>query len=144
MYEDPEIVRVPVGPGPVEVGTGFDWLTATRDGVCWLESEAGTGRTVVTCFRPGSGEVIGYGLRSGDVGSSLHAYGGLPYLVRAPGDLVAVEAAASQVVGKAGRTASGHAYGDLASLGGDVLCVRESDGGDEMIVLPGDSAVLGG
>jgi len=139
LYEDAEVVRVPVGPGPVEVGTGFDWLTAAQDGICWLESEAAAGRTVVVRYMPRSGEVTGYRLRSGDVGSSLHAYGGLPYLFRSTGDLVAVEAATSQVIGRAGRTASGHAYGDLASFGGDMLCVRESDDGDEMIVLPAGS-----
>jgi dipeptidyl aminopeptidase/acylaminoacyl peptidase len=136
---DVEALEAAPGTEAVEAGTGFDWLAADGDTLCWLEADAATGRAIVVWSRLRSGEAGAIGLRDGSVGSSLHAYGGRPYLLGRSGDLVAVHAQTSQVVGRAARTADGYLYGDLVWSGGDVLCVREREAGDELVALSTES-----
>ncbi|MEV0610827.1 prolyl oligopeptidase family serine peptidase [Polymorphospora rubra] len=79
------------------------------------------------------------------MGSGLHAYGGRPYAVLPSGEVAVVDAETGQVVVGKATTGTAHTYGDLASSGSRLLCVREDADGDELVTVDpatGSSTVL--
>ncbi|GAA4259728.1 hypothetical protein GCM10022255_085500 [Dactylosporangium darangshiense] len=77
-------------------GAGFDWLTSDGTTLWWLESRPSSGRSVL--MRWDAGRLATYGV-AGGIGSTLHAYGGQPYTVLEPDQVVAVDASTGQLVG---------------------------------------------
>ncbi|MEE6260164.1 S9 family peptidase [Plantactinospora sonchi] len=128
-----DVEAVPVEPDSAEPGASFDWLASTGVGLSWVETQPLTGRTIVVRADPA--RIAGYAVRDESVGSSLHAYGGMPYLFTTSGALVAVNAATGQLSAPSGRTSDAFTYGDLAGGDGQVLVVREHDRGDQLIAL---------
>src|SRR3954447_18509346 len=114
--------------------TSFDWLSSSDRGIHWVEVAPDTGRAQVAS-RANGGEVVV--LESAEVGNSLHAYGGRPFVVT-PVGTVATLAVDDQVwnLETGERLTNGrYAHGDLVFGDGLVLWVRESDHGDELLVL---------
>ncbi|MEV6929656.1 prolyl oligopeptidase family serine peptidase [Dactylosporangium sp. NPDC051485] len=124
-------------------GAGFDWLTSDGTTLWWLESRPSAGRSVL--IRWDAGRLAAYSVASGSIGSALHAYGGQPYTVLEPDQMEAVDASTGQLVGLPHDLDSRYVYGDLAPDDGDLLAVRESEAGDDLVaVRPGrpDARVL--
>src|SRR4051812_29454276 len=108
-----------------EVGAAFDWVSSVEDGLCWLESRPLTGRAVVMRWQPSSRERLATsGLPDASVGSSLHAYGGMPYADLREDGMALVDGSTGQVVTAAGSTSDNRAYGDLAVCDGELFGVR--------------------
>lgn len=103
----------------------------------WVESSPEVGRAVVASRDPSSGaaDVRISGLPEAGVGSSLHAYGGMPYAVLPTLGVAMVNGSTGQIAGDVPATGTPHAYGDLAQFGSELLCVREDVGGDELVAI---------
>ncbi|WP_147315728.1 hypothetical protein [Asanoa ferruginea] len=127
-----EHVTMPDDPLLVEAGSDFDWLTGSGGRLSWLEQRPSTGRSVVVSLE--RGQLVGYGVRGGSIGSSLHSYGGRPFVFLGSEGLVAVDASTGCVVGT-GETADSFTYGDLEYDNGEVLAVRERESGDQLVAL---------
>jgi dipeptidyl aminopeptidase/acylaminoacyl peptidase len=114
--------------------TSFDWLSSSDRGIHWVEVAPNTGRAQIASRADGREVVV---LESAEVGNSLHAYGGRPFVVT-PFGTIATLTADDQVwnLETGDRVTSGrYAHGDL-TFGDDlVLCVRESDCSDQLLVL---------
>ncbi|MEV6927460.1 prolyl oligopeptidase family serine peptidase [Dactylosporangium sp. NPDC051485] len=139
------------GNGPVasasdhcaaQVGASFDWVSSVEDGLCWLESQPLTGRTVVMRWRASSRECLAtFGLPDASVGSSLHAYGGMPYADLRQGGMALVDGSTGHVVTAAGTTSGDYTYGDLDRYDDELFGVRETDHGDDLVVFGAGSQV---
>lgn len=134
-----------VGPGSAptavqvaQAGVSYDWLTSAGDRLYWVESSPESGHAALVTWAPGSVSV-----QSGTgVGSSLHAYGGMPYAVLPSGDAVLVDDSTGHLVGPVTVPNTGHLYGDLTWSAGELLGVRENAGGDELIAVDAASGRL--
>jgi dipeptidyl aminopeptidase/acylaminoacyl peptidase len=137
MVEYGGIERAPAARQVAQAGTSYDWLTGVGDVLHWVESVPQTGRAVVVTWRPSWGaRTQTSGIVDAGVGSSLHAYGSMPYTILPEADPVLVNAATAQISGGALLLPeTGHCYGDLAWCDGEVLCVREDAGGDELVAI---------
>ncbi|WP_326558909.1 hypothetical protein [Micromonospora sp. NBC_01796] len=116
--------------------TSYDWLAGFAGGLHWVESSPKSGKVVVASWRPSSGSRTRVSdLPADSVGSRLHAYGGMPYGWLPSYGMVMVNASTGQLHGTTGLPATAHSYGDLASSGDELLCVREDDDGDELVAI---------
>ncbi|WP_233624266.1 prolyl oligopeptidase family serine peptidase [Actinoplanes sp. ATCC 53533] len=118
-------------------GTSIDWLTSAGGVLHWVEASPEVGRAVVASWDPSSGAsgVRISGLPEAGVGSSLHAYGGMPYTVLPALGVAVVDGSTGQIAGDVAVAATAHTYGDLAQSGGELLCVREDSSGDELVAI---------
>jgi dipeptidyl aminopeptidase/acylaminoacyl peptidase len=128
--------QAPTADQVAQAGTSYDWL-ASVDGVLhWVESSPETGRAVVMSWHPSrDSPARSSGFADASVGSSLHAYGGMPYAVLPPLGMALVNASTGQISGDTTLTDTGHSYGDLATSGGELLCVREDGSGDDLVAI---------
>ncbi|MEV4624860.1 prolyl oligopeptidase family serine peptidase [Micromonospora sp. NPDC049523] len=118
------------------VRRSYDWLAGLAGGLHWVESSPRSGKAVVASWWPSPGSRTRVSeLPADSVGSTLHAYGGMPYGWLPSHGMVLVDASAGQLHGVAGLPATAHSYGDLAGSGDELLCVREDDGGDELVAI---------
>ena len=129
-----------IGDGPgsaptaldvARAGVSFDWLTGVDGRLYWVESSPGTGRAVLVTWSDGSIS----GLPGPGVGSGLHAYGGMPYAMLSPGEAAVVDDSSGRLAGAVTVAATEHVYGDLTWSGAELLGVRESASGDELVAL---------
>lgn len=127
----------PTADQVARAGTSHDWLTSADGVLHWVESSPEVGRAVVASWDPSSGAagVRISGLPDAGVGSSLHAYGGMPYAVLPALGVAVVNGSTGQIAGDVAVTGTAHAYGDLAWFGGELLCVREDGHGDELVAI---------
>ena len=133
MIEQGDTRSVLTAAQVAEAGTSYDWLSSFDGVLRWVESVPETGRTMVMSWsRSQSGHPQECGQDGESVGSSLHAYGGMPYAVASAGDTLAVNASTGQI---SGYTETAHSYGDLARYGDELLCVREGDSGDDLVAI---------
>ncbi|MGI5147230.1 prolyl oligopeptidase family serine peptidase [Plantactinospora sp. CA-294935] len=139
-FEGVEAEAVPIHPESAEADAGFDWLASTGARLSWVETQPSTGRSVA--MLSDAGRLAGYTVRDQSVGSSLHAYGGMPYVFTPSGTLVAVSATTGQLIAPFGSTDDEFTYGDLAGCDDQVLVVREHDRGDQLVVLDPTSGEL--
>lgn len=146
MIEDGEVGPTPTAADVVRAGTSYDWLTSVDGVLYWVESSPENGRPVVRSWPPSRGLVAGgAGFAHASVGSCLHAYGGMPYAVVPQVGMALVNASTGQISGDVAFADTRHCYGDLAASGGEVLCVREDDRGDDLVgidVATGTPTVL--
>lgn len=118
------------------LGTRFDWLASDGTAWWWLEFQPPAGRAVV--MRSDITRLSAYRAAVGSIGSGLHTYGGRPYAVVEPGRVVAVDASTGQFVGLPPGSGDRHGYGDLGQGDGEVLAVRESEAGDDLVAITPD------
>jgi len=137
VIEDSAARSAPTADQVARAGTSYDWLTSAGGVLHWVESSPEVGRAVVASWDPSSGAagVRISGLPEAGVGSSLHAYGGMPYAVLPALGVAVVNGSTGQIAGDVAVTGTAHTYGDLAWFGGELLCVREDDGGDELVAI---------
>ncbi|GAA3766858.1 S9 family peptidase [Plantactinospora mayteni] len=141
MLEGIGVETVAVDPRSAEVGANFDWLTSVGARLSWVETQPSTGRAIAVLSA--STGLTGYSVPGGSVGSSLHAYGGMPHLFAPSGALVAVDAATGRLITPFGHTGDdGFTYGDLAGCGDEMLAVREHERGDQLVALDRASGEL--
>jgi dipeptidyl aminopeptidase/acylaminoacyl peptidase len=137
VIEDSVARSAPTADQVARAGTSYDWLTSAGGVLHWVESSPEVGRAVVASWDPSSGAagVRISGLPEADVGSSLHAYGGMPYAVLPALGVAVVNGSTGQIAGDVALTGTEHVYGDLAQFSGELLCVREDSGGDELVAI---------
>ncbi|SBV28247.1 Dipeptidyl aminopeptidase/acylaminoacyl peptidase [Micromonospora krabiensis] len=130
------VAEVPVDDA-VRASVSYDQLRIGDDGLFWLETrpDAGGG-TTVTQWRSGEGkrDVSPKGF---DVASGLHAYGGGSFAV-AEGTLWCVGGDGlyrSRRRGDELELVAHGSFGDLTVGAGELLAVRESDQGDELVAV---------
>lgn len=135
MIDDNVAGSVPTAAQVAQAATSYDWLTSAGGALYWVESSA-NGRAVVASVRPSPAcsDARIAGLPDADVGSHLHAYGGMPYAVLSSG-MAMVSSSSGQIAGDVTVLDTAHAYGDLVRVGGELLGVREDDGGDELVAI---------
>lgn len=136
MFEQGSVNPAPMADQMARASASFDWLTSSDGVLHWVESGEHTGRAIEMSWSPTLGH------RTHDskppavrVGSTLHAYGGMPYAVLPSLDAVLVDAHTGQISSDTLRTETAHSYGDLARFGTELLCVRENDSGDELVAI---------
>ncbi len=129
----------------VRASVSYDQLRTGDDGLYWLETRPGAGGgTTVTRWRPDEDkrDVSPEGF---DVASGVHAYGGGSFAV-AEGTLWCV-GADGIYRGRGGtdplELVARGSFGDLTVGDGELLAVRESEQGDELVAvtLAGDSSM---
>jgi dipeptidyl aminopeptidase/acylaminoacyl peptidase len=137
MVEYGGVESAPTADQVAQARTSYDWLTGVGGVLHWVESVPQTGRAMVVSWSPSWGSPIrSSGIADASVGSSLHAYGGMPYAVLPDADPVLVNASTGQISGgPMSLPENGHCYGDLAWFDGELLCVRENGHGDELIAV---------
>ncbi|GAB1642004.1 prolyl oligopeptidase family serine peptidase [Krasilnikovia sp. MM14-A1259] len=114
----------------------YDWLTGHRGGLYWVEASPLTGQDAVVRWTPEISECQVTGPAGVSVGSSLHAYGGMPYAVLPSGDVVVVDNESGQLAGRDVRTrGTAHVYGDLVWSDEGLLSIREGTRGDEIVAV---------
>lgn len=119
----------------VRASASYDWLAGAGDSLSWVESSSDIGRPVVMSWHPSWKAVRRVGQEGVGVGSGLHAYGGVPHAALSSPGLAVVDAATNQLTIGGRSTGTPHVYGDLAPFGGELLCVREDDDGDELVAV---------
>lgn len=123
----------------IRSSTALDWLSGSDHAVHWVEPAPESGNTVIASRAP-TGRLTFSG--SAEIGNSIHAYGGRPYVVTPPGTFATL-AEDGQVWNLAtGRRCSTGplAHGDLSFGDGRVVGVRESSDGDELVIIEPASA----
>ncbi|GAB4054864.1 alpha/beta hydrolase family protein [Catellatospora paridis] len=131
MLENGTGTSVPTAHEVAQAGTSYDWLTSFDGLLYWVESSPEVAQAVMS-WDP-SAATRSCHLAGEGVGSSLHAYGGMPYAVLAESEIALVNASAGQIVAGAVSTATAHSYGDLAWSDSRLWCVREDGSGDEVV-----------
>lgn len=131
-------------PREPSVATTFDEVTSQNDTIYWIESGSET-KPFLASWSADRGTLA----RSpGGVGNALHAYGGGAY-VSGPDGVFATFETDGQV--RDLRTGDAltrrHEHGDLSWGDGRLLCVRETETGDELVavdtVLPRSRTLIG-
>ncbi|ROO52893.1 prolyl oligopeptidase family protein [Micromonospora sp. Llam0] len=115
----------------------YDWLTGVDGALHWVESSPETGRAMVVTWRPEQdpSDVQISRLYGANVGSSLHAYGGMPYAIHPSAGAVMVSGSTGLLAVDIAATKTAHVYGDLTQNADELLCVREDDAGDELVAI---------
>ncbi|MFV2022490.1 prolyl oligopeptidase family serine peptidase [Micromonospora sp. LOL_023] len=115
----------------------YDWLTVMDGALHWVESSPEAGRAVVVTLRPEQdpSDVQISRLHGANVGSSLHAYGGMPYAFHPSVGAVMVNGSTGRLAVDIAAANTDHAYGDLARISDELLCVREDESGDELVAI---------
>ncbi|MFG1766916.1 prolyl oligopeptidase family serine peptidase [Micromonospora parva] len=130
------IAEVSVGDA-VSASVSYDQLRTGDDGLYWLETRPDVdGSATVTRWRPGEGQrdfsPVGF-----DIANGLHAYGGGSFAV-VEGTLWCVGGDGlyrRRRHGDALELVSHGSFGDLTIGDGELLAVRESEQGDELVTV---------
>ncbi|MCO1597659.1 prolyl oligopeptidase family serine peptidase [Micromonospora sp. RHAY321] len=121
----------------VRASVSYDQLRTGDDGLYWLETRpAADGGTTVTRWRPGEGK-RDISPKGFDVASGVHAYGGGSFAV-AEGTLWCVDGDGlyrSRRHGDELELVSHGSLGDLTIGDGELLAVRESEQGDQLVAV---------
>ncbi|WP_233601011.1 MULTISPECIES: prolyl oligopeptidase family serine peptidase [Micromonospora] len=121
----------------VRASVSYDQLRTGDDGLYWLETRPDAdGRATVTGWRPGEGK-RDVSPKDFDVANGVHAYGGGSFAV-AEGTLWCVGGDGlyrSRRHGDELDLVSHGCFGDLTVGDGELLAVRESEQGDELVAV---------
>ena len=115
----------------------YDWLTGMDGALHWVESSPESGRAVVVTWRPewNPPDVDISRLDGANVGSSLHAYGGMPYAIHPSAGAVMVNGSTGLLAVDIAKAKTAHVYGDLTQNSDELICVREDEAGDELVAV---------
>ncbi len=115
-------------------GLSLDWLSSRPGAVLWVESSADTGPSVVRSLAHDGSTRTSLAV---GIGNHLHAYGARPYVTSSAG-VAATRASDGQVWSletDTRLTDTEHQHGDLDADDSRICCVRESDDGDDLLVI---------